>query len=212
MKLQTDAAKARETLQELTELIYADPERVKAVENWYMAKGQPANQSSNGQAAPSGNQQPSTQSQPLVDDTRRALQDQIFDEFYAKTGIDKLPTKEKQEALQKVSSEFADMFDPSGKKTISQIVQERPLASLRRDLDRAYRLTGVGKQVEDQQSALAQEQNNQAAIGSLSGASIREDQVRLTQAEEQMAKNLGIAPEKYLKRKLEKLKEEGRVS
>jgi AraC-like DNA-binding protein len=167
MKLQTDAVKARQTLQELTELIYADPERIKAVENWYAKKGQPANQTSQDNATLPGNSSPTSQTQPMVEDTRRALQDQIFDEFYARTGIDKLPVKEKQEALQKISSEFADLFDPTGRKTISQIVTERPLASLRRDLQKAYKLSDL-VQVENTQSALAQEQNNQAAIGSLS--------------------------------------------
>src|SRR3990167_4175358 len=38
LKLQTDAAKARETLQELTSLIYDDPEHIKAVEGWYAKK------------------------------------------------------------------------------------------------------------------------------------------------------------------------------
>ena len=78
LKLQADAVKARETLQELTELIYADPERIRAVEAWYTKKGESANQNLNGQASPTGNS-PSSQNQPLVDDTRRALQDQIFD-------------------------------------------------------------------------------------------------------------------------------------
>jgi hypothetical protein len=211
LKLQADAVKARQTLSELTELIYADPERIKAVEAWYAKKGQPANQQSPNQNPQPENSTPSNQSSPLVDDTRSALQDQIFDEFYAKYGIDKLPVKEKQEALQKVSSEFADMFDPTGRKTITQIVSERPLKSLRRDLERAYRLSHVVA-VDNQQSGLAQEQNNQAAIGSLSGATIREDQIRLTPQEEQMAKNLGISPEKYLMRKKEVLKERGSVS
>ncbi len=211
IKLQADAVKARQTLQELTELIYADPERVKAVEAWYTQKvGQPANQNSNVNAPMSGNSSPSSQNQ-IVDDTRGALQDQIFDEFYAKTGIANLPAKEKQEALQKVSSEFADMYDPTGRKTITQIVSERPLKSLRRDLDRAYRLSNVEKQ-ENMQGALAQEQNNQAAIGSMAGQTIREDQVRLSPAEEQMANNLGIPSDKYLKNKIQILKEKGSVS
>ena len=212
LKLQADAVKARQTLQELTELIYADPERIKAVEGWYAKKtGQTANQTSGDKASTTGDSTPS-QSQPLIDDTRRTLQDQIFDEFYAKRGIDKLPAKEKQEALKKISSEFADLFDPTGKKTISQIVTERPLASLRRDLDKAYRLSSLSSPNENNAGALAQEQNNQAAIGSLAGQTIREDQVKLTPAEEQMAKNLGISPEKYLERKKEILKEKGSVS
>lgn len=207
MKLQSDAVKARETLQELTELIYADPERIKAVEAWYAKKGQPADQNSNGKVTPTDNSA-SSQS-PLQDDTRSALQDQIFDEFYARNGIDKLPTKERQEALQKISSEFADLFDPTGRKTISQIVTERPLKSLRRDLDKALKLSGIG---ESSQSNDAQHENDQAAIGSMAGKTIREDEVKLTAAEEQMAKNLGISPEKYLLRKKEIGKEKGSVN
>ena len=212
VKLQSDALEARRMAQELSQLIYADPERVKTVEGWYASKdGKTANQNSNGLAPSSENSAPSTQVNPQVDDTRHALQNQIFDEFYAKHGIDKLPVKEKQEALQKISSEFAELFDPTGGKTISQIVSERPLASLRRDLDKAIRLSDLG-QVENTQSALAQEQNNQAAIGGLSGQTIREDQVKLSQAEEQMANKLGISPEKYLERKKQILKEKGSVS
>ena len=212
LKLQADALEARKTLQEFTEVVFADPEYTKTFQSWYEKKyGKPANQNSNDGASPSGNSSPLTQTPSQVDDTRGALQDQIFDDFYAKTGIDKLPAKEKQEALQKVSSEFAEMFDPVGRKTMSQIVSERPLKSLRRDLERAYRLSDVGH-VENMQSVLAQEQNNQAAIGSLSGQTIREDLVKLTSAEEQMAKNLGISSEKYLERKKEMLKERGSVS
>ena len=210
LKLQTDAAKARETLQELTELIYADPERIKAVEAWYAKKtGQSAGQQQDGKNSSSDGSSPSSQTSPQVEDTRRALQDQIFDEFYAKRGIDKLPSKEKQEALQKISSEFADLFDPTGKMSISQIVSQRPLASLRRDLDKAYRLSGVGESL---QSDNAQVENDQAAIGSLAGKTIRESEMKLTAQEEQMAKNLGISPEKYLARKIQIAKEKGSVS
>ena len=213
LKLQTDAVRTRETLQELTELIYTDPERVKAVESWYAKKtGKSEDQNSDGQASPSGKLAPSSQNQHLVDDTRRTLQDQIFEEFYVKTGIANLPTKEKQEALQKISSEFAELFDPAGKKTVAQIVTERPLASLGRDLDKAYRLSSLSGKNEDSAGALAQEQNNQAAIGSMAGQTIREDQVKLSSAEEEMAKNLGISPEKYLERKKQILKERGSVS
>lgn len=210
LKLQADALQARKTLQEFTEKVYADPERVKIVQSWFDSQGQPAQSPANGHVSPSGNSQPL--SQPAqADDTRLALQDDIFNEFYARHGIDKLPAKEKQEALQKISSEFADMFDPTASKTISQIVSERPLKSLRRDLERAFKLSDIGPN-ENMQDAIAQEQNNQAAIGSLQGATIREDAVKLTPAEEQTAKNLGITPEKYLKRKIEMLKERGSVS
>lgn len=209
MKLQADAVQARQTLQELTELIYADPERIKTIEDWYAKKGQSAGQQQQGGKSPSDNSSPSSQTSPQVEDTRRALQDQIFDEFYAKTGINKLPTKEKQEALQKISSEFADLFDPTGRMSISQIVANRPLASLRKDLDKAYRLSGIS---ESSQGADAQDMNDQAAIGSLAGKTIREDELKLSAQEEQMAKALGITPEKYLDRKKEILKEKGSVS
>lgn len=209
MKLQTDAVQARQTLQELTELIYADPERIRTIEGWYAKKGQSADQKPNGQISPTDGSSPSSQTSPQVEDTRRALQDQIFDEFYAKRGIDKLPTKEKQEALQKISSEFADLFDTTGKMSISQIVSQRPLASLRRDLDKAYRLSGIG---ESPQGDTAQDQNDQAAIGSMSGKTIRESEMKLTAQEEQMAKNLGISPDKYLERKKQIASEKGSVS
>lgn len=209
LRLQTDAAKARETLQELTELIYADPDRIKTIEGWYAKKGQSADLKPDGQSSQSDNSSPSSQTSPQVEDTRRALQDQIFDEFYVKHGISNLPSKEKQEALQKISSEFADLFDPTGKMSISQIVSNRPLASLRRDLDKAWKLSGVG---ESSQGADAQGMNDQAAIGSLAGKSIREDQDKLTASEEQMAKNLGISPDKYLARKKQIRDEKGSVS
>jgi len=208
MKLQTDAVQARQTLQELTELIYKDPERIKTVEGWYTS-GKSLSQDQGGTKSPSDNSSPSSQISPQVEDTRRALQDQIFDEFYAKRGIDKLPSKEKQEALQKISSEFAELFDPTGKMTISQIVMQRPLASLRRDLDKAFRLSGVG---ESPQGDGAQDQNDSAAIGSLAGKTIRESELKLTAQEEKMANNLGISPEKYLERKKQIAKEKGSVS
>lgn len=211
LQLGKEWAKDRQTLQELTELIYADPERIKAVESWYATKiGQSHKATSNGESSKPDNSQPSSQS-PQDSDTRRALQNQIFDEFYVKYGIDKLPTKEKKEALEKISLEFADLFDPTGKKSVTQIVNERPLSSLRRDLDKAYKLTSLSKG-ENLQGDLAQEQNNQAAIGGISGKTIREDQVKLSAAEEQMAKNLGISSEKYLERKKQILKERGSVS
>ena len=210
LKLQADAVKARETLQELTELIFADPERIKAVEAWYTKKtGQSADQKQDGQKSPSDGSAPLSQTSPQVEDTRRALQDQIFDEFYVKHGISNLPAKEKQEALQKISSEFADLFDPTGKMTISQIVANRPLVSLRRDLDKAFRLSNIG---ESSQGADAQSENDQAAIGSLAGKTIREDEMKLSAAEETMAKKLGISPEKYLERKKQIAKEKGSVS
>ncbi len=210
LKLQTDAVQARQTLQELTELIYADPERIKAVEAWYTKKtGKSVDQKPNGQASPSDGSASLSQTSPQVEDTRRALQDQIFDEFYGKHGIDKLPLKEKQEALQKISSEFADLFDSTGRMSISQIVSQRPLVSLRKDLEKAYRLSSIN---ESSQGVDAQNENDQAAIGSLAGKTIREDQMKLTVAEEEMAKKLGISPEKYLERKKEIAKEKGSVS
>lgn len=212
LTLQKAANDDRKLLSELTELIYSDPERVKTLESWYASKsGQSDNQQSNGQQSKPGNSQPSSQPSQEVLDTRRAMQDQIFDDFYAKHGIDKLPSKEKQEALQRVSSEFADLFDSTGKKTVSQIVNERSLSSLRRDLDKAYKLSGLSED-ENMQGALAQVQNDQAAIGGLQGHAVREDQIKLNAAEEDMAKKLGITPEKYLQRKKEIAKETGSVS
>jgi hypothetical protein len=212
LKLQSQAMEDRKLLQELTELIYADPERIKAVESWYAKKtGKAANQSSNGESSKPDDSSPSSQTSSDVLDTRRALQDQIFDEFYARYGIDKLPSAEKQEALKKISLEFADLFDPTGKRTISQIVAGRPLTSLRRDLEKAYRLSNIS-QSGNVQGDMAQEQNNQAAIGGMSGKTVREDQIKLTSAEEQMASNLGIPPEKYLEKKKQILKERGSVS
>ncbi|MCR4263660.1 MAG: hypothetical protein NUV98_02990 [Candidatus Roizmanbacteria bacterium] len=209
LKLQTDAAKARETLQELTELIYDDPERIKAVEGWYAKKtGKSLDQNKDGKDSPSDSSASLSQNQPMVDDTRSALQDQIFDEFYERHGIDKLPQKEKQEALQKISFEFADLFDLSGKKTISQIVSGRPLKSLRRDLEKAFRLSNIGESSQGDEP----NSNDQAAIGSLSGKTIREDSDKLTAQEEQMAKNLGISPDKYLERKKQIAKERASVS
>jgi hypothetical protein len=46
----------------------------------------------------------------------------------------------------------------------------------------------------------------------MAGATIREDQVRLSPAEEKMANNLGIPLEKYLEKKKQILKERGSVS
>ncbi len=210
LKLQADAVQARQTLQELTELIYADPERIKAVEGWYAKKtGQSAGQQQDGSKSPSDGSSPSSQTSPQVEDTRRALQDQIFDEFYGKHGIDKLPTKEKQEALQKISLQFAELFDPTGRKTISQIVAERPLTSLRRDLEKSFKLADIS---ESPQGSDAQAQNDMAAIGSMVGKTIREGDMRLSPQEEKMANNLGISPEKYLERKKQIAKEKGSVS
>jgi len=136
---------------------------------------------------------------PRIVETRRAMQSQIVSDFESKMGLDKLSKDQRKDALDLVSKEFADLVDPSGSKSMQQILDEVSLDRLPKFLENAYWIAYKDK-LQDDKSPF----QDVASIGSMSSSSAKsEKDAGLTEQERKIASKLGISPDKYLKRKKE---------
>ena len=146
------------------------------------------------------NQQPTL---PVRDDTRRAVESQIIDEFERKYGINALPADKKKEQHQKIGASLAELLDPGGNKTVQQIIGDVPLDRLNRYLDHAYLLANRDQLVETAKlEALTKNREAEyGAIGGIPASGGTLSDITLTPAEREVARKQGIPEEKYLERK-----------
>lgn len=135
-----------------------------------------------------------------VADLRRAHENRVINDFSEKFGLNKLKTDEKESILKKIGGELADMVDPTGNKPMAEVLKGVSLEKLPKLLEKAYYLATM-----DDVMSGKDDVTRFASIGrvssSSSGSSDSDD--GLTQSELDVAKKLGIDPEKYKKRKKE---------
>jgi len=156
------------------------------------------------------NQQPSNQptdpSIPRIEkdltDTKLAAQNQIFDKFENKFGIDNLSVEDANNLKQRVGKELAEM---TGAKDVPSAIASLSLDRLPIFLDKAYRLATDNDDNERSRlkGMLEAKKNNQAAFGNMPSGSIPSNTDGLSPEEKMVAKRLGISEEKYLKNKKE---------
>ena len=150
-----------------------------------------------------------------IKDLKMAEENRVLDDFFTKYGYKSLSEKDRKESYQRLVVSLAETYDPGGKKKIQEILSEIPLAKLPRYLENAHFL-GNKDQIIDRakrSALLSQEDNNAASIGSFSsGSADRSSTVTLSKAERETAGKLGISEEKYLKRKIETMKESSRYN
>ncbi len=133
-------------------------------------------------------------------DTKLAAQNQIFEKFESRFGIDNLPTEDANNLKQKVGRELAEI---TGAKDTASAVAALSLDRLPIFLEKAYRLATDGDQKERSrlQGMLEARKNNQGAFGNVPSSSIRQDADGLSPEEKVVAKRLGITEAKYLENK-----------
>jgi len=198
-----EARETKKNVEVLLGAIYADPKRYKEASAWIksylggetQAKAEP---SEVGEEAKTG-------TQPVkVDDTRRALQNQIFADFYKRRGLDKLSAEERKGEQTKIATAFAELIDPGGTKSTNQLLDEVPLDRLPKYLESAYILANTERIAKEagQKGLLAAEEKRQASIGTLPSSSGKGEKVTLTPAEQAVAKKMGVKPEDYAKEKV----------
>jgi hypothetical protein len=142
--------------------------------------------------------------EPQGNDQRRYLENQAIADFHRKFGVDRLPSEERQKLMQEVSTAWANMIDPKGRKTKQELLSSVELDVLPQQLENAYWLA--------KKATLIDKGNlpNQdfASIGSVPGSSGKaEEGVTLTPQEQKIAEKLGIDPDKYAKQKQQIRKE-----
>jgi hypothetical protein len=146
---------------------------------------------------------------PHTDDTRLALQNNIINDFEKSYGIDSLEPDKRTAMHKKIGDQLADMFDPTGKRTYSQIINEIPLNKLGTYLDKAYKVATVDDAEERgrTKALLEARQNREGTMGSMPSSNGSNDSITLTSEQRAVAQKLGISEEKY-KAQLKKINSE----
>jgi len=132
-------------------------------------------------------------------DLRRSHENRIISDFSKDFGFDDLKPEEKQSALKKVGKELADLIDPSGKKSMADVLSSVSLERLPKLLEKAYFLSNMDKITSSDPKDMA----DFASIGRFSSSSSKGDSSnsKLSDSELAVAKKLGVSPEKYLESK-----------
>lgn len=184
------ARKARQDLDFFVQAVSSDPELFKSVKK---AVEQRAGVTIKEEESSKKNDQPTKR-----DDVRAATQNRIIEDFARDMGITQMPTEKQSEVLQKVGTELADLVDPSGTKSVSQVLSEVPLDRLHLLLEKAFWLA-------NKDSIISGDSNRFSAIGNLSHkGGEKSDDNALTEEEKVVARKLGISEEKYAKQKSKK--------
>ena len=144
------------------------------------------------------------------DDTRVAVENKIVGDFEQQYGINTLETDKRKELHIKIGNEIKEMFDPSGTKNLSQVMDEIPLNTLPRYLDKAYRLAIADDTVERArvEGLLQARQNREATVGSIPSSGVNSETTELTPKQREVARRMNISEEDYRKQLEEMAKEE----
>ena len=136
-------------------------------------------------------------------DSRRYLENQIISDFQKKFGLERLPAQERQELMQKISTTWANMLDPKGRKTKQELLASVELDTLPTQLENAYWITH--KDSLDSRGDLPNQ--DVASVGSMPTSSGKSEGGETTAEERKTAEKLGVSPDKYIKRKQQISKE-----
>lgn len=216
-----EAKKIKEETDTMLRAIYADPNLFKAVENgiknFISGKKLP-------ESRPNANDNPDdkggegadkNKSTPDVAELRTNEENRALDSLFSKYGYKTLPVKERKEAYQRLSMALVELLDPSGKKTVKEVMAGIPITRLPRYLEHAHFLANRDNFIKDARNsgALEERNNESATFGSFATAGGKPSEgVTLTNPERETARKLGISEEKYAKQKGKMIEEKKKYS
>lgn len=135
--------------------------------------------------------QPAT---PQADnETREVVESQLINQFADKHGLNTVPAEKRRDLFAELGNELVDIYDPTRKKTPTEVIKSIPLKALPGALEKAmtlYKARAGGD------SGLPTPSNGE--IGSMSAGSIQSQTVSLTEAEKAAAKKMRISEDDYL--------------
>lgn len=147
-------------------------------------------------------------------DTRNYLVSQLVKDFYSRNGLDKLDAEKKQEVDQKISMVLKETLNPTGGKSLQQIMEDVPLDALPGHLDKAF----FWATREDREKTLKEQAKNEALTGSIgiigsmtSSSPTSDDDVALTAKEMEICRKAGWDPQKFLANKKEIAKRDNQI-
>ncbi len=150
-----------------------------------------------------------TKKQP--DDTRKATETIIVNNFERNFGIDRLPSEKRTDMFKKISNELVEIVDPGGNRTVREVLDEIPLERLPIYLEKAYKLATVDDAAEQNRlkGFLEARNNSEGMFGSIPSGSTKRG-IELTPQQKETAKKMKISEEEYRKQlgEIEKEKEE----
>jgi len=203
-----EAKKLREQTDTLVKAIWSDPDLYRQVEagvkKFMGGETLPERDPKKGDA-------PKNEVNPIISDLRTAEENRVLNDFFGKYGYDKLDEKSRKDAYAKLSTTVAELVDPSGTKSLKQIFASIPVTKLRPYLEHAHKIANFDTIVENARNSgsLAREENEAGAIGRFAASSDRSgSSVKLTNREREVAQKMGISEEKYLKQKINKMKDD----
>lgn len=189
--------KYKEEMDQVLRVIWADPDLYRTVERKLKGDGSLADNVDPGKKG--GGEAGDKGKTDSNDDLRKAAVGDILSNFEKDYKITALPEDQKVKLNKKIASEFAELRDPGGNKSVTELINTTPAHQLRKLLDKAYWLA-VKDNVTEGNSSI----QDLASIGSMSASSSKSDtSFGLTESELKTARNLGVSPEKYAKRKKE---------
>lgn len=178
----------------LAKVILSDPKLAKAVE-------EKVNQYDRGELGKAVDKNVDEEAKDTVtSDLRRSAENRTISEFSSKFGLDQLSKDDKNDVLKKVGQELADMIDPTGKKSMAQVLAGVSLERLPKLLEKSYYLSHMDKVMSGKTDDF---EKGMASIGRFSSSSGKSsgDETTLTEHEKEAAKKLGVKEEKYLAQK-----------
>jgi hypothetical protein len=211
-----EAKKLKEQTDTLIKAIWNDPDLYRQVEDG-------VKKYINGESLPSRDANPKkgdeppkgVQVDPTISDLRVSEENRVLNDFFAKYGYNKLDEKTRKDSYAKLSLAVAELVDPNGKKSIRDVFASIPVSKLSRYLEHAHFIANKDSIIEQAKNSarLSEQENRDGAIGSFAASSGKSDSgVKLTNREREVAQKMGISEENYLKRKIEKMKDDEKYS
>jgi len=203
----SEAKKLKEQTDVMLKAIWSNPDLYRQVEsgiNSYLSGEKLPDTRKKTKPKKGGEEAKGTEMSPEVADIRKATENRILGEFRSDLGYNNLPAKESQEKFTKTAVVLAELLDPSGKKSVKEIVAGVPLDRLPKYLRYAHRIAhSADAEKQATRSALASvEENKAASIGSFPASSGKaEGKIQLTNRERETASAMGISEEDYAKSK-----------
>jgi hypothetical protein len=188
----SEVRKMKQDMEIVLKAIYQDPELYRKVERniQKMTSGDSSLQDENGSRRGNGEAKDSDQGD---DDIRASQQNIVIGEFEKKFKLTDLSKEKRQELNQKIALELQEIVDPGGNKPLNKVLKSVRLDQLPKLLEKAYYLAHKDSLFDKGSSA-----QDLASIGSMSSSSGKSDnKLGLTEREVDVARKLGISPEKY---------------
>ncbi len=198
-----EAKQLKENQQKLAEAIYAKPELAKQVEDALREKSglEPIKTDSSNKKTQDRSNGEASES---IADLRRAHENRVISDFSQKFGLNDLDSDKRSEVMKKVGNELADMLDPTGKKSMTEVLTSVSLDKLPGLLEKSHFLANMENIMSGKADSVS------ASIGRFSSSSSVKTEGQnevLSNREKEMARNLNVKEEDYLKSKLEISKE-----